>query len=517
MELFAVSGLVNAMTAASFGILVFSKNWRARQNQIFLLMTGALALWGFSYWRWLSATDADTALFWIRFLAIGSVFIPVFFLDWVTTLLRCGKKSRDFVALAYFASVAVSAFALTRYFIASVEPKLWFPFWPNAGILYTAYFWILYTGVVLWSVHALYHGWRNEENPSRRGQILYVFWGAVLGFGGGFTNFFLWFDIPIPPYGNFLVAAFPFLLGYSVLKYKLFNVRTITAELIAFALWVFMLIITFVAESTALRLVYGFFTILMTIGGVMLIKAVYKTENLAEELAIANKGQENLIHLISHEVKGGLGKANDVFAEIVEGSFDGDGVALKEMARTALADNRKVVGQVEDVLNSANFKTGKMSYDMKPFDFREALLESVSKYKPDAEAKGLVFSVSVAENQNYTVKGDRALIVGHLFKNLLENAINFTPSGSIAVDLSRADNAVRLSVADTGVGITPEDMKRLFTEGGHGKDSIKINVHSTGYGLFITKQIVDAHGGKIWAASAGAGKGATFFVELPVW
>ena len=66
-----------------------------------------------------------------------------------------------------------------------------------------------------------------------------------------------------------------------------------------------------------------------------------------------------------------------------------------------------------------------------------------------------------------------------------------------------------------GVGITPEDMQRLFTEGGHGKDSLKINVHSTGYGLYIAKSIVVAHGGKIWAESAGAGKGSRFVVELP--
>ncbi|HEY4498786.1 MAG TPA: ATP-binding protein, partial [Candidatus Paceibacterota bacterium] len=64
--------------------------------------------------------------------------------------------------------------------------------------------------------------------------------------------------------------------------------------------------------------------------------------------------------------------------------------------------------------------------------------------------------------------------------------------------------------------ITPEDMKLLFTEGGHGKDSIKVNVHSTGYGLFIAKQIVEAHKGKIWAESEGEGRGSRFIVEFPM-
>ena len=67
-----------------------------------------------------------------------------------------------------------------------------------------------------------------------------------------------------------------------------------------------------------------------------------------------------------------------------------------------------------------------------------------------------------------------------------------------------------------GVGISNEDKPHLFTEGGRGKESLKVNVHSTGYGLYIAKQIVETHKGRIWAESDGAGKGSAFFVELPV-
>jgi signal transduction histidine kinase len=74
---------------------------------------------------------------------------------------------------------------------------------------------------------------------------------------------------------------------------------------------------------------------------------------------------------------------------------------------------------------------------------------------------------------------------------------------------------VLFAIKDTGVGITPEDMQNLFTEGGHGKDSIKVNVESTGFGLYIVKQIVDAHKGRVWAESEGAGKGTQFYIELP--
>ena len=100
--------------------------------------------------------------------------------------------------------------------------------------------------------------------------------------------------------------------------------------------------------------------------------------------------------------------------------------------------------------------------------------------------------------------------------NLLQNSILYTKEGKITIELSKNNNKILLSVKDTGIGITEEDKKNLFTEGGRGKDSVKTNVDSTGYGLYSTKLIIDAHKGKIWAESEGEGKGSQFFVEFEI-
>lgn len=396
-----------------------------------------------------------------------------------------------------------------------IEPGEWYFLFP-----------LFFAGLVLYSIYLLAHQYHQTIGTQLKQQIKYQLLGALIGFGGGLTNFLpQLFDIF--PFGNYVITLYVLFIGYSVISNRLFNLKTVAIELFVGGASLVFLINLLVSETPRdwfMRFVFFLLTLFFSF---LIIRFVHRIEKLAEELEDANKQQGSLIHLISHEVKNGLGKANDVFAEIVEGNFDADVSGLKEFTRAALHDNRKVVEQVEDVLRSADFKTGKISYDKKLFDFREALQESTEKYKAEAEAKGLAFRVCIAEEQNYTVNGDRALIIGHLFKNLLENAINFTPQGSITVSLSARYGKVMLVVTDTGIGITPDDMKRLFTEGGHGKDSIKINVHSTGYGLFIAKQIVEAHGGRIWAespasvhdygeAKAGAGKGASFFVELPV-
>ncbi|KKR41867.1 MAG: Histidine kinase-, DNA gyrase B-, and [Candidatus Nomurabacteria bacterium GW2011_GWF2_40_12] len=84
------------------------------------------------------------------------------------------------------------------------------------------------------------------------------------------------------------------------------------------------------------------------------------------------------------------------------------------------------------------------------------------------------------------------------------------------VGLDKKDGKVIFSVKDTGVGITEEDKKNLFTEGGRGKDSVKVNVDSTGYGLYTVKLIVDAHKGTVSAESEGENKGSQFYIELPM-
>jgi signal transduction histidine kinase len=99
--------------------------------------------------------------------------------------------------------------------------------------------------------------------------------------------------------------------------------------------------------------------------------------------------------------------------------------------------------------------------------------------------------------------------------NLIGNSIIYTEKGKITVGLKGGNGKIEFYVKDTGVGITPEDKKSLFTEGGRGKESVKMNIDSTGYGLYSGKLIIEAHKGRVWAESEGAGKGSIFFVELP--
>jgi signal transduction histidine kinase len=153
---------------------------------------------------------------------------------------------------------------------------------------------------------------------------------------------------------------------------------------------------------------------------------------------------------------------------------------------------------------------------MKTFDFRDMVAKTIGEKKVETEKRNLGLESNIKETKEgaYNVLGD-AFWLKEAVSNLIENSIKYTKEGKITITLEHTkENKILLSVKDTGIGITSEDKQHLFTEGGRGKESIKINVDSTGYGLYSVKLVIEAHGGRVWAESEGAGKGSQFYIEL---
>jgi signal transduction histidine kinase len=225
--------------------------------------------------------------------------------------------------------------------------------------------------------------------------------------------------------------------------------------------------------------------------------------------------QESLLRTVSHEMKGHLARSEATFAAILQGDFGDVPEPLKHVASEALADSRTGVETVMNILDSANLKRGTLSYVMTRFDLLDAVRESIVHLRHDAEQKGLTLTLHDTGHPVW-IEGDRQKIIHHVLRNLIDNAIRYTIAGTITICVTCNDIDAQFSVTDTGVGIKPEDMPHLFTEGGRGKDSTQVNPASTGYGLYVAKQVVEGHGGRIWAESNGAGTGSTFFVVFPI-
>ena len=293
------------------------------------------------------------------------------------------------------------------------------------------------------------------------------------------------------------------------------------AQALVFALGFLVLGIIFVRNIQNVRVVAVATLLLIVIVGYLLIKGVKKEVQQKEELAQLDvylenllKQRESLVYLVTHKVKGSFTHSKYIFAGILDGTFGAISPELQKMAEKGLESDNVGINTVDLVLNAANMQKGLIKYDMKRINFKDIILKTFSEKKIPAETKGLKIEKDIKED-DYYILGD-SFWLNEAINNLIENSIKYTKEGKIAVGLEKKESKILLYVKDTGMGITEEDKKNLFTEGGRGKDSVKVNIDSTGYGLYSVKLIIEAHKGRVWAESEGVGKGSAFFVELPL-
>jgi signal transduction histidine kinase len=244
------------------------------------------------------------------------------------------------------------------------------------------------------------------------------------------------------------------------------------------------------------------------------VRLYKEVEKLNQDLESANEGQANLLHIINHQIKGYMTKARLVFDDLLNDQSYGLSDKARPMIQQGFDSVTEGVMFVQDFLNASNIDKGTYTYNMMPMDFAKVVAEEAVEQKESAEHKGLAFQMNITPG-DYSMMGDKAELT-QAVRNLIDNSIKYTPTGSLAVSLERSDKEILFTVRDTGVGLSDEVKPKLFTKGGRDKDSQKINVNSTGFGLAFVKEVIEAHKGKVWAESDGPGKGASFHVALPV-
>lgn len=169
---------------------------------------------------------------------------------------------------------------------------------------------------------------------------------------------------------------------------------------------------------------------------------------------------------------------------------------------------------VNDLLDVAKIEAGKFDLNLQEYDLAEIAKVELQTFQPQAEAKHLALNLTAPDK--LMVKCDRVRIT-QVLNNLLSNAIKYTDSGTIDVNLTTENDPKRVVVAikDSGIGVSREDLSVLFSKFKQLKSFDRAR-KGTGLGLVVSKGIVEAHGGRIWAESAGENLGSTFFFSLPM-
>jgi signal transduction histidine kinase len=230
-----------------------------------------------------------------------------------------------------------------------------------------------------------------------------------------------------------------------------------------------------------------------------------------EQAEAASETKDRYIATLSHELRNPLAALNNAVHLLgMEGGPEAKPTV--EMMQRQIA---QLTRMVNDLLDVSRVTRGKITLRVAPIDLRQVITQAIETAEPTLCRNRLRLTRSLPA-EPVMVKGDAARLL-QVFSNLLDNAAKFTPpGGEIGVGLAREATEAVGSVTDNGVGIDATFLPKMFEPFTQADTSLERTTSGLGLGLALARQIVEAHGGRISAASAGRGQGSRFTVRLPL-
>lgn len=242
--------------------------------------------------------------------------------------------------------------------------------------------------------------------------------------------------------------------------------------------------------------------------------ALEKSQREAERLAQLNEWKSQFINTIAHELNNPLTPMKIQLALLRKGQDPG----FTEAQRKSIAILGRGVDRLgaflQDLLEATRLQSGALKLDVSEGDLEPVVRAALQDSEPQAHEAGVDVAARLASP--LLVASDKRRIA-QVLANLMSNAIKFTPKGGkVTVDAKQEAGNIVLTVTDTGRGIEPDEIPNLFKPFSQLPGATQAKHTGTGLGLFICKGIVEHHGGRIWCASEGPGKGSTFGFSIPV-
>ncbi len=501
-----------ACVALLFGLFVHRVSGRTSLSRLLLSLITIFAFWSvLDLITWISA-DSSKIMFAWGLLGILSSSLAALCVVLVEEYLEIKTNKTIIILLALLISPVV-IFMSSEHNLAgfdatnceAVEGWLYSQYYYYYGLVAT--FW-----VILRTIRVIFS--RTIDKNSKKRKI--VFSGAVSLFAFSFylSNYLSSYfgDYNVLLYGQVGMLLFVGVISYLIVNYGAFNIRILATQIL---IWALILLVSsqFFFVDTVTSIALNLVTLLgAIISGILIVRSVKRLDIQREQLSLANQEQETLVHFITHQIKGFFTKSRNIFDTLTDMENVPEG-ALR-LVGEGLRSDKEGVELVENILNAANMKNGKMKFESKEIELDSIVKKIISDTTEAVAAKKIKL--------NYYCSTSPVKFVGDEFrmrdvlKNLIQNAISYTFEGGITIYLNQKVGHIEFIVQDTGIGLTEDDKRRLFTSGGRGVESVKYNVSSTGYGLFIVKKVIDNYHGRIWAESDGRNKGSKFTLILPL-
>mgnify|MGYP005851041879 CR=1 FL=1 len=245
-----------------------------------------------------------------------------------------------------------------------------------------------------------------------------------------------------------------------------------------------------------------------------------KEESLARQKALEGEAerQKEFLSLTSHQLFTPLSIIRGFVSMLHDENYGKLEPKQKAAVNEVYANTKRMVNLVSELLSISRIQAGSFQLVKSKTDIAEILKNIADQFSQSRPKKGVEIVCEVDRLRPINIDGDK---IRNCIYNLLDNAVKYTPSGTVRLQAQQDDQTTVVKIIDQGVGLKEEDREKLFQPFFRGKDILELDNQGTGLGLYIARLIVEKHGGKIWAENnskiTGAikDKGATFAFELP--
>ncbi|MFA5048193.1 MAG: ATP-binding protein [Patescibacteria group bacterium] len=243
-------------------------------------------------------------------------------------------------------------------------------------------------------------------------------------------------------------------------------------------------------------------------------KATSKLVSANKELQRLDDAKSEFLSIASHQLRTPTTVIKGYISMIQEGSFGKVSPLIKDSLNKVYLSTERLLNLIENLLDISRIEAGRLEFDIKPTDLAAVAKALIEDFQTKANMKKLKLEF-------YAPKGlPKVLADGNKVKevasNLIDNSVKYTNKGTVTVSLHQEGSSVVFNCLDTGLGIEPDDLPRLFNKFVRGKGMMQVHTEGTGLGLYFARVVIENMGGRIWAESPGKGQGSKFSFSLPL-
>ncbi len=518
--------IVTAVINLGLTPFIYPRRGAGPMNAAFVLATLGIAAWALTLVGFLQTPSDWVALIFLRLSYMAAAFIAACFYYFSIAFPDGQRPSRWHLATLVVLTSAVCAAVLVPGFLTGSIFPVGATRTVELHVLGYAAFGGTFCGLFALVQIRVWRKFVSAQGLVRVQLLLMAICITAVGWLG------IYFDLILPsPFlenfryvwtGPVFTDVFAAVTAYAIFRYRLFNAKALIGELLVFALWL-ILFIRVLTSGTVADLIANVVVLTLSVPiGVLLIRSLQVETRARELLADANTRLRELdqlksefLSLAAHQLRTPVTLLQGYLSTIQEGDYGPVPEPMKIPIARAVEIIRSFASMIQDYLDVARIEQNRMTYAFAPADLEKIVGVLIEEFATPAKQKNLTltFKKDGAGPYRAHLDVDKARQV---VSNLLDNAIKYTPSGTVEVTLARdiERGMLRLSIADTGVGIDPATLPKLFQKFTR-SDSDRLNAGGSGLGLYVARQFIEAHHGRIWAESAGLGRGSRFIIEVP--